>query len=233
MPAAELVRPIKPCNAVAMTVDPADSLDPESRAWLDALRSDGPGHARAVVDLFDLLHRAARHEAQRRRGSLPARVVEDMDDIARQAANDAVVVVLRKIDTYRGASRFTTWAYKFVIFEVSAALRREIWRGRAVTMDDVEWERLADDTGATPQARVEIRELLGAIERAVAVDMTARQRDIFVAVVVHNVPIDVLADRLDSTRGAIYKALHDARRQLRSSLEAQGLGPRAGEGEIS
>ncbi len=230
MSVAELVRPIEACDAGAMTADAAVGLDPESHAWLDALRPAGPGHAQAVADLYDLLYRAARHEAQRRRGALPARVAEDLDDIARQAASDAVVVVLRKIGTYRGASRFTTWAYKFVIFEVSAALRRESWRGRAVTMDDAEWERLADHSPTAPQDRVELRELIGAIERSVAADLTARQRHIFVAVVGHEVPIDVLAERLDSTRGAIYKALHDARRKLRSSLEAQGWPSWPGEG---
>ena len=229
---AEPVRPIEACDAVAMTVDAAGTLDRESRGWLEALRSDGPSHAQAVTDLYDLLHRAARHEAQRRRGSLPERAAQDLDDIARQAAGDAVVVVLRKIGTYRGASRFTTWAYKFVIFEVSAALRRESWRGRSITMDDVAWERLADDAGSTIQTRVEIRELLDAIERSVAADLTARQRHIFAAVVVHDIPIDVLADRLDSTRGAIYKALHDARRNLRSSLEAQGWVAGAGGGDV-
>lgn len=231
MLAVELVRAIEACDAVAVTVDAAVVLDPDSRAWLAALRSDGPGRDRGVADLYALLHRAARHEAQRRRGSLPVPAADDLDDLARQAAGDAVIVVLRKLDTYRGASRFTTWAYKFVIFEVSAALRRESWRGRTATMDDAGWERLADYAPSTPEARVEIRELIGAIERAVATDLTPRQREIFVAVVVNNVPIDVLADRLDSTRGAIYKVLHDARRKLRSSLEAQGWAPWADEGE--
>ena len=226
-----LVRPSAPCDAVTLMADPALALDPESQGWLDALRSDGPGRDRGVADLYALLHRAARHEAQRRRGSLPVPVADDLDDLARQAASDAVVVVLRKLDTYRGASRFTTWAYKFVVFEVSAALRRERWRGRTVSMDDAEWDRLADRMPDGAHAGVEIRELIGAIERAVAADLTPRQRQIFVAVVVNDVPIDVLADRLDSTRGAIYKVLHDARRKLRSSLEAQGWAPWADEGE--
>lgn len=226
-----LVRPSAPCDAVTLMADPALALDPESQGWLDALRSDGPGRDRGVADLYALLHRAARHEAQRRRGSLPVPVADDLDDLARQAAGDAVVVVLRKLDTYRGASRFTTWAYKFVVFEVSAALRRERWRGRTVSMDDAEWDRLADRMPDGAHAGVEIRELIGAIERAVAADLTPRQRQIFVAVVVNDVPIDVLADRLDSTRGAIYKVLHDARRKLRSSLETQGWAPWADEGE--
>ena len=228
-----LVRRSAPCDAVTLMADPALALDPESQGWLEALRSDRPGHDQGVADLYDLLHRAARHEAQRRRGSLPVPVADDLDDLARQAASDAVVAVLRKLDTYRGASRFTTWAYKFAIFEVSAALRRESWRGRTVSIDDAEWEQLADRTPATAQAGVEIRELIGAIERAVAADLTPRQREIFVAVVVHNVPIDVLADRLGNTRGAIYKVLHDARRKLRSSLEARGWALKVGEGGSS
>jgi len=230
---ATLVGPSWPCDAVAVMADPALALDPESRAWLTALRSDGLGHDQAVADLYTLLYRAARHEAQRRGGSLPAPVADDLDDLARQAASDAVVVVLRKLDIYRGASRFTTWAYKFVVFEVSAALRRERWRGRTVSMDDADWDRLADRTPDGAHAGVEIRELIGAIERAVATDLTPRQRDIFTAVVVHEVPIDVLADRLGSTRGAIYKMLHDARRRLRSSLEAQGWALRIDEGGAS
>ena len=228
-----LIRPSASCDAVTLMADPALALDPESQGWLEALRSEGPGHDQGVADLYDLLHRAARHETQRRGRTLSAPAADDLDDLARQAASDAVVAVLRKLDTYRGASRFTTWAYKFVIFEVSAAIRRERWRGRTVSMDDAEWERLADRTPGTAHAGVETRELIGAIERAVAADLTPRQREIFVAVVVNDVPIDVLADRLQSTRGAIYKVLHDARRKLRSSLEAQGWALRIGEGRAS
>ena len=113
-----------------------EGLDDESRRWLDRLRSDGPDRPDAIQALFDRLHRVARYEAQRRRGSLPVRVANELDDIARQAAGDAMVTILQKLDDYRGASRFTTWVYKFAIFEVSAALRREAWRGRSLTIDD-------------------------------------------------------------------------------------------------
>jgi RNA polymerase sigma-70 factor (ECF subfamily) len=197
-------------------------LDPESRGWLAGLRSEGREHDQAVAALHALLVRAARHEAQRRRGSLPARVADDLDDLARQAAGDAAAAVLRKLDTYRGASRFTTWAFKFAILEISAALRRESWRGRPVTLDDAQWDRLAAPRPASPPAQAEARELLGALERAVAEDLTPRQRAVLTAVVIQEVPIDVLAERLASTRGAIYKTLHDARRRLRTRLAAQG-----------
>lgn len=197
-------------------------LDPESRRWLDDLRSPNPRRQAAVQALFDMLHRATRHEAFRRRDSLPDRVRGDLDDLASQAAGDAVAAVLRKLDDYRGASRFTTWAYKFAILEISAALRREAWRGRSITIDDWAWDRLTDPAPVDPQTQTEIRELLAAIERSVASDLTSRQRDVFVAVVILEVPIDVVADRDGSSRGAVYKVLHDARRKLRAGLIQQG-----------
>lgn len=197
-------------------------LDEESRRWLHELRSPEPQRQVAVQALFDMLHRATRHEAFRRRDSLPDRVLGDLDDLARQAADDAVAAVLRKLDGFRGASRFTTWAYKFAILEISAALRRETWRGRSITIDDWAWDHLTDPAPVDPHAQTEVRELLAAIERSLASDLTSRQRDVFVAVVILEVPIDVVADRDGSSRGAVYKVLHDARRKLRAGLIDQG-----------
>lgn len=197
-------------------------LDPESRSWLERLDASAPRHDDAVEALFELLHRGARHEANRRRGSLPSAVVNELDDLARQAAGDALAAVLRKLSDYRGASRFTTWAWKFAILEVSAAIRRTAWRGRAISIDDTAWGRLVDSTPVDPHAAVETRELLAALQRSVASDLTVIQREVFVAVVALGVPVDVVAERRGTTRGAIYKALHDARRTLRRTLAAQG-----------
>jgi RNA polymerase sigma-70 factor (ECF subfamily) len=197
-------------------------LDQESRLWFERLGSTGPQQADAVEALFELLHHGARHEANRRRGSLPPAIVSELDDLARQAADDAVTAVLRKLADYRGASRFTTWAWKFAILEVSATLRRAAWRGRAITIDDAAWGRLADSMPVDPLAAVEARELVAALERSVTTDLTPLQRDVFVAVVVLHAPVDVVANRRGTTRGAIYKALHDGRRTLRRALAAQG-----------
>ena len=204
-------------------------VDRESRIWLDRLTSTGAAKADAIDALFDLLYRGALHEANRRRGSLPATVVADLDDLARQAADDAVAAVLRKLPDFRGASRFTTWAYKFVVFELSSTLRREAWRGRAITIEDASWERLVDTAPVDPVAEVQGRELLAAIHRAVDTRLTTRQREVFVAVTVKGVPIDAIAERHNSSRGAIYKVLHDAREKLRHALDAEGW--RLGEAE--
>lgn len=215
---ALVVQDAFPSSAVTV----ADGIDGESRQWLDRLASTGRSRAVAIETLFELLRRAAMHEAHRRRGSLPAHVVRELDDLARQAADDAVTAVLRKLPEYRGASRFTTWAYKFVVFEVSTALRREAWRGRSINIDEASWERLIDSEPVDPAAESEDRELLLAIQRAIATRLTVRQREVLVAVSIMSVPIDVIAERNGTTRGAVYKVLHDARRKVRQALEADG-----------
>jgi len=199
-----------------------DDLDADSRDWLHRLKSPGPTGADAVDALFDLLHRAALHECGRRRGALPATVVAELDDLARQAADDAVAAVLRKLPEYRGGSRFTTWAYKFVVFELSTTLRREAWRGRTITMADASWDRVVDAAPFDPEAEAQRRELIAAIQRVVNTSLTTRQRDVLVAVAIMHVPVDVIAERRNSSRGAIYKVLHDAREKLRRALDAEG-----------
>jgi RNA polymerase sigma-70 factor, ECF subfamily len=197
-------------------------LDAESRAWIDGLLATGVERARALDRLHGLLLRAAHAEAHRRH-LYPEIVGVELDDLCRQAAADAVVAVTAKLDGYRGASRFTTWAYAFAIYEVSVKLRRHAWRqGRIPTADDDStWDRLAERAG-TAEARVESAEFFRALRRAITEELTARQRQVFVAVALNDVQIDVVADQLSSTRGAIYKVLHDARTKLRRRLEREG-----------
>jgi RNA polymerase sigma-70 factor (ECF subfamily) len=206
----------------AAPVPAPSELDLESRAWIDALRASGIERATAVERLHDLLLRAAYAEAARRRHLYPEIDGVERDDICRQAAADAVVAVTQKLDGYRAASRFSTWAYGFAVLEVSVKLRRHAWRRGSIPTadDDATWDRLADSGSA--QARIESAELLGALRRAVTEELTPRQRDVFVAVALNDVEIDVVAGRLGSTRGAVYKVLHDARRKLRARLEREG-----------
>jgi RNA polymerase sigma-70 factor, ECF subfamily len=149
---------------------------------------------------------------------------EELDDIAAQAADDALVAVLAKLDGYRGASRFTTWACKFALLEAATAMRRRAWQGREVILFD-DLASLQAAIGAGPAADAESAELLRAIVAAVQRELTVHQREVLIALAVDGVPIDALAERLNTTRGALYKTLHDARRKLRRSLAADGLLP--------
>jgi len=196
-------------------------LDPDSARWLEELRDQGPLREQAQAKLHALLLRAARAEAFRRRATLPADVAGDLDDLCLQAANDSVMAVLAKLDEYRGASRFTTWVYKFAVLEVSVRLRRRAWSTRRVALDEVSWGRLVDPTRG-PEHSVEHDELLAAVRQLVDSTLTENQRRVFLAVVGEEIPIDVIAERTGSSRGAVYKALHDARRRLQAGLAAVG-----------
>jgi RNA polymerase sigma-70 factor (ECF subfamily) len=193
----------------------------ESQAWLRALRGPPAIRHAAIAELHTLLLRGAHHELARRRETLTHIPGDDLRDLATQAADDALVAILAKLDTFRGASRFTTWAYKFVLLEAGVRARRRAWHGREVALDPESWPLVADASPGIHQTVEEI-ELLGAIRDAVRTELTPHQREIFAALALNGVPIDVLAERLATTRGALYKTLHDARRKLRVALADRG-----------
>jgi RNA polymerase sigma-70 factor (ECF subfamily) len=200
----------------------AHGLDAESRAWLRDLRADGPARDEAVARLRALLLRAARFEVSRRRPGLPHLRGGDLDDIAQEAAADALVSVLARLDGFRGASRFTTWAYKFALIEAAVKLRKRSWQGREVPLEPESWGLFAS-AGLQPDAEAEQAELLATLQGAINELLTPHQRRVLVALALNGIPIDVLAERLGTTRGALYKTLHDARRKLRDHLSERGL----------
>jgi RNA polymerase sigma-70 factor (ECF subfamily) len=199
----------------------AAGLDAESAEWLQALAGTGRRREAALARLHEMLVRIARAEV-RRRGPRLRITGPELDDLAYQAAADALVAITSKLGQFRGESRFTTWAYKFVIFEVSAKIGRHFWRHPDVPLDAEEWDRLPDRFGFDPAREAEWRDLLAALHRAVDDELTARQRAVFVAIVLNNVPLDTLVIELASNRNAIYKTLFDARRKLRAALAANG-----------
>jgi RNA polymerase sigma-70 factor (ECF subfamily) len=204
------------------SVEAAPLLDPESREWLRCLRGRGREHDDAVERLHALLLRAARFECARRRPALPHLRGNDLDDIANQAADDALISILGRLDSFRGASRFTTWAYKFALLEAAVKLRRRAWQGREVPLEPETWS-LFSSAGIEPGESAEQSELLQTLQRAIADVLTPHQRRVLVALALNGVPIDVLAERLNTNRNALYKTLHDARRKLRAHLEEHGL----------
>ena len=199
-------------------------LDVESAGWLRALSGTGAERDDAVERLHALLLRAARFEVARRQRAVAHGSSDGLDDLASLAADDALVAILRKLHTFRGDSRFTTWAYKFVLLEAAAKLRRRPWHGREVPLESDGWAQLHDDRQASPEAQAEASELIDAVRDAIAEVLTPQQRAVLVAITLNDVPIDVLAERQATTRGALYKTLHDARRKLRARLAQDGLG---------
>jgi RNA polymerase sigma-70 factor (ECF subfamily) len=196
-------------------------IDPDSAEWMRMLTSTGPERETALARLHGLLLRIARGEI-RRRGSQLQIAGPELDDLAHQAAADALLAITAKLGQFRGESRFTTWAYKFAIFEVSTKIGRHFWRHPNVPMDAEDWDRLPDRFGLEPAREAERRDLIRAVRRAVDEELTPRQRQVFVAIVLNGVPLDALVAELGSTRNAIYKTMFDARRKLRAALAANG-----------
>ena len=197
-------------------------VDTDSQTWLDRLDTRGRERDAAIEALHDLLLKAARLEIGRRDAVRSFMRGNDHDDLAQQSADDALVAVLGKLRDFRGDSRFTTWAYKFAVYEAAAKSRQRAWQHREVSLEPDTWALVADD-GRTPQQDVEAREVIAALRDAIENDLSSHQREVFAAVVLNEVPIDVLAQRRKTTRGALYKTVHDARRRLRSALDDRGL----------
>jgi RNA polymerase sigma-70 factor (ECF subfamily) len=197
------------------------ALDAESRQWVEQLRLGHPRRDQAVVRLHDVLRRVALYELSRRRRELLSISGPEFDDLAQQAADDALLNVLDRLDQFRGLSRFTTWAYKFVMFEVSAKVARHAWRRQPPDVEEIAWHRLPDSRALRPEEQLEQRAQLDALSHAIS-ELTERQREVFVAVALNEVPIDVLAMKIGTNRNAVYKNLFDARRRLRATMTAAG-----------
>lgn len=196
--------------------------DDESSAWVRALAAEGAGHADACERLHTALLRVARAELWRRRERHDLRGPE-LDDVAQQAADDALMGVIRKIGSFRGESRFTTWAYSFVVLEVSSALGRHFWRAPRVVLETEGWERLPDRLGIDPAQAAEASDLFAAVRHIVETGLTPHQRRVFTALVIRGVPLDALVVELGTNRNALYKTMFEARRRLRERLVAGGF----------
>ncbi|WP_327287903.1 RNA polymerase sigma factor [Streptomyces sp. NBC_01198] len=210
------------------TTTAVSGLDPESAAWVASL---GDASARTREEAFERLHavllRIARSELHRRASD--ARITgPELDDLAHQAAADALLAVTRKLADFRGDSRFTTWAYRFVILEVSSKMGRHFWRRPTEALAAEDWGQLPDRLGLDPADESQWRELVRAFRQAVDDVLTEHQRQVFVAVVLEGIPLDALVVRWNTNRNAIYKTVFDARRKVRAQLVANGhLGRKA------
>ncbi|MGW2938413.1 sigma-70 family RNA polymerase sigma factor [Streptomyces sp. NPDC001156] len=196
-------------------------LDPESAAWVDALGDGrGPQYEQACTRLHELLVRIAMDEVFRR-GPRYRIAGPELNDLAHQAAADALMKITHKVQEFRGDARFTTWAFRFVVLEVSSKLGRHFWRVSNARFDLDEWAQVPDRSGTDPVSHWQARELVEAVRDAVETALSAHQRQVFTAVV-NGVPLETLASELETNRNALYKTMFDARKKLRAQLIASG-----------
>ena len=198
--------------------------------WVRELQADGEEQAAALEALRAYLVRAARYGLHRSRRQF-SHDAFDLDQLAEDCAQDALLAILGHLPDFRGDSRFTTWAYKFAINMALAAGRRE--SRTHVSLDAVlgatgrqAWLPEAEAPPADPEHRVRRAEAWAIIETAMDDDLSGRQRRALRAVIADEVPLDDLVRRWGTTRNALYKLLHDARRKLKTRLEARGFSSR-------
>ena len=209
-----------PATPVGPGVRDHGAIDAENADWIASLR--GPRREEAISRLHSLLLKVARGEIRRR--NLAGNVTgPEVDDLAHQAAADAALLITRRIDEFRGESRFTTWACKFVIFEVSSKLGRHFWSHSKAGSEVPDWERLPDRFGVLPAEVAESRELVAAVRASVDACLSDKQREVFIALVVQGIPLDALVIRMNTNRNALYKLMFDARQKLRKELTAGGF----------
>ncbi|HEV2093313.1 MAG TPA: sigma-70 family RNA polymerase sigma factor [Rubrobacter sp.] len=166
------------------------------------------------------------------RGALTGRAGGDFDPAAiEDFAQDALVKILRNLDSFRGESRFTTWAQKIAVRVAFTELRRKQWRD--VSLQDlvarygatkVRLDTLTDPL-PTPEQLISQQVLLAMLERSIAEELTDWQRQALVAVEINKVPLEEVARRMGTNRNALYKLLHDARQRLKKRMIAEGISP--------
>ena len=156
----------------------AAGVTPDSQRWIERLRATGAERGAALVELHALLLRAASFEVNRRRATSPHLRGSDYDDLAQQSADDALVAILRKLGDFRGDSRFTTWAYKFALYEAAANVRKRAWQGREIPLKAETWPLIVDDHQHSAQQSVETTDVLSALGEAIEDELSPHQREV-------------------------------------------------------
>jgi RNA polymerase sigma-70 factor, ECF subfamily len=209
-------------NPVMSAPSPAPRvLDVESRSWMDRLVAEEPERGEAIAELHQRLRREAAFHIRSRVRNRPDFPRSDIDDLAFQAADDALIAILRKLGDYRGDSQFWTWARRFAALEAPVSIRRRLGRDRVGISKDPDKALLVADPGPSVHDRAEARELLQTVSDLMVEQLTDRQRTVLTRVTVDGVSTATLAGELHTSRGAIYKSLHDARAKLRTHLAAE------------
>jgi RNA polymerase sigma-70 factor, ECF subfamily len=212
----------RPTGGSRRTSVTAGRAEQESRMWIERLRATGAERDAALVELHVLLSRAARFEVNRRRVTSPQPRRDDDDDLAHRSADHARVAIVGELDAFRGESSFRTWAYKFALYKAAVDVRKRAWRGREIPLKAERWPLTVDDHQRTAVQSVEPTDTLAALSKAIEGELRPHQREVLVAIAINGVPIDVLAEWLNTTRGALYKTLHDGRQKLIAALGTRG-----------
>ncbi len=197
--------------------------------WLAELRAAGDSQQAALADLRKRLQRSLYYYLSQERSDLRGLAAVELGEMAEDLAQDATLRVMDNLDNFRGESRFTTWANKIAIRLAISDLRRA--RYKDFSLDELTAggdflaaeANLVSEAPPNPETAAERDDVSEKIDRAFRAALSERQYQALVAVALRGVPMDVVAEQMGTNRNALYKLIHDARRNLREYLEQQGL----------
>jgi RNA polymerase sigma-70 factor (ECF subfamily) len=196
--------------------------------WIIALNGGGDEQATALTDLRTYLLRAALFTLQRSMHSVGHLRSSILSELAEDCAQEALTSILQRLGSFRGESRFTTWAYAFAVNTALVAARRERWV--SVSLDRIlegteslPWSVGVESGLPDPERHALQAEVLAAIRDGIEQNLTLKQQQVLRALVFEGVPLDEVVRHWGSNRNAVYKMVHDARRKLKSHLMARGF----------
>ncbi|NLE75665.1 MAG: sigma-70 family RNA polymerase sigma factor [Chloroflexi bacterium] len=186
--------------------------------WVSALQV--PDQDVALAELRVILTRGLGYALASRSNVTEA----DIQDFV----HDALLKIVAALDSFRGESRFTTWAQKIAVHVALTELRRRRWQD--VSLDqlagfpetDFTPSALSDPNSGPEQLAIQ-SSLLSSLHRIIDEQLTDRQRQALVAIVIHGMPLPEVARRMQTNNNALYKLLYDARQRVRRRLQEQGL----------
>ncbi len=194
-----------------------------NQEWLAELSSSGKAQIEAITELRDHLLRASLFTFNRNLNSRDRISQDQIEQMAEDCTQEALMAVMQHLADFRGDSKFTTWVYKFAVNASLMALRREKWK--TISLDDLKDSNIVDQRKPFDPDLLSMRsELVAAIRTAIQNELSDRQQQVLKLIVFDEVPMDVVVERLGTNRNAIYKLLHDARRKLKMSLQKNGFG---------
>ncbi len=200
-----------------------------NQEWLQELGAGDRRQIAAIEELRAILLRAATYTFQRNLGDLAHFSTDEIAQLAEDCAQEALIAILKHLSEFRGESKFTTWAYKFAINISLTMARRERWKG--VSLDELmdqpvaeDWYLKDDRAQSDPEMATTRRDIWEIITGIIRDELTEKQGSVLKLIIFDEVPMDVVVQRLNSDRNAVYKLLHDARRKLKLGLQSHGFG---------
>jgi RNA polymerase sigma-70 factor (ECF subfamily) len=193
--------------------------------WLNDLQAEGERRESALADLRQVILNGLPYALNRWLPTHDPRFAA----LAEEVAQDTLLRVMDRLDTFEGRSQFSTWVHKIAVRIALTELRRKRWENFSLDAL-VEGDEnppppglMMDHQAATPEEQVEGADLMQRVQRIMAEELTDHQRQAMLAIAVKGMPLEEVARRMGTNRNALYKLMHDTRLRLKRKLAQEGL----------